>query len=120
MKGSTSVKLDSDFYLNVANSSFVASSKGSGVIQASYEGLTHEKRIIANHRIKAVLIDNKIVLPPGQSFQLRILGGSGSYDFSLLDSQDVAFINHNGVINSKNPGKAKVVVVDNNDHDNKI
>jgi hypothetical protein len=49
-----------------------------------------------------------------------MLGGSGSFDFSLIDSQDVAFIHHNGIISAKNPGKAKVVVVDNNDHHNRI
>jgi hypothetical protein len=38
----------------------------------------------------------------------------------LIDSQDVAFIHHNGIISAKNPGKAKVVVVDNNDHHNRV
>lgn len=114
------MKVVSDFHLNMANSSFLANSKGAGIIKATFEGLVHEKRIIANLRLKAVLIGNKIVLPPGQTFQLKILGGSGSYDFSLIDSQDTAYVNQNGIISAKNPGKARIIVVDNNDPSNKV
>jgi hypothetical protein len=68
LKGGAAMKLTSDFFLNMANSSFSAREKGVGVIKAVYEGLTHEKRIIANLQLKPILIGDKIVLPPGQTF----------------------------------------------------
>lgn len=120
LRGSVSLSIDSDFYINRENSSFVASGKGTGYIRASYNGLTHEKRIVANLPLKLVLIGNKIVLPPGQSFQMRVLGGSGSYEYELIDPSDVGDINQNGVIKTHTAGKAKVVVMDSNDNNNKI
>lgn len=82
--------------------------------------MTYEKRIIANLQLKPVLLGSKIVLPPGQTFELKIIGGSGSYEYSLIDTNDVAFIHNNGIISAKNPGKAKVLVVDNSDNNNRV
>lgn len=76
---------------------------------------------MANLKLKPVLVGSKIVLPPGQTFELKILGGSGSYEYSLIDfGVDVATINQNGVIHSNKIGKAQVVVIDSNDNNNKV
>lgn len=113
-------KIESDFYINRENSSFVASGKTVGYIRVSYNGLVHEKKVMANLPLKIVLVGEKIVLPVGQNFEVKVLGGSGQYEYEIVDFKNTATISENGVIHSHNVGKALIVIKDSNDNNNKI
>jgi hypothetical protein len=85
--------------------------KTSAVIKATYKSLTSDKRVTVVHPLKQVLPSNKIILPIEETFELKIVGGSGLYEYKI-EGGDFAVISTSGVINSKKEGTGKIVVID--------
>ena len=60
-----------------------------------------------------VFLPNKdlLVLPVGEIYQLRAVGGSGLYRYEI-DSRELAKISYSGIISTKGEGEASLKVFD--------
>ncbi len=72
------VRITSDFQLQ-PEGLLLATHKMVGELKVQYKGLSVTKSIHAYLPMKMILPENRIVLPPDESFQMKVVGGSGYY-----------------------------------------
>ena len=70
-----------------------------------------EKKVTVVYPLKTVLPSNKIVLPVEETFELKVVGGSGVYEYKI-EGGDFAAISSSGVISSRKEGNGKIIVID--------
>jgi hypothetical protein len=107
----TETKIHSVLPYDLNKQTITGNEKTSAVIKATYKGLTSDKRVNVVHPLKQVLPSNKIILPVEETFELKIVGGSGLYEYKI-EGGDFAVISTSGVINSKKEGTGKIFVID--------
>lgn len=56
----------------------------------------------------------KIILPVGEIYQIRVIGGSGLYKYQLPSgsSSKLLTLSYNGVVNAREEGKTTILVID--------
>lgn len=54
-----------------------------GVIRAKYGTLSAEKTVVVNLPVRAILMQDRVVLPVGQTFQLNVVGGTQEYRYQI-------------------------------------
>lgn len=95
-----------------------ADSKGVGFIRASLKELKSQFEVTALLPIRPLLPTNYLHLPVDETFKLRLVGGSGVFDYST--SNDVATVSSLGVIACKQPGEANITITDRHHSANKL
>jgi hypothetical protein len=60
--------------------------------------------------IRVLLPSNSLHLPVDETFKLRLVGGSGLYDFSV--SNEIGLISSQGVLACKQVGEANITIID--------
>lgn len=111
------VSASRELQLNRERFTVVGREKTVGVIKARYGGLTAEKTVVVTLPLKAVLLENKVVLPLGQTFQLNVLGGCQEYRYTV-DPAGLADIGISGLITTKSIGSGIITITDKKDPKN--
>ncbi len=81
--------------------------------------MSAEKKVTVVYPLKQVLPSNKIILPVEETFELRVVGGSGVYEYKI-EAGDFALISTSGVISTRKEGNGKIIVIDKRIPRNKI
>lgn len=77
------VILKSDFELNEGKKVLIARKKRTGSLSAELGSLKKEVVITALLPVKVILPDDYLHLPVGETFKLKMLGGTGVFDFDI-------------------------------------
>lgn len=72
--------------------------------------------------LKIIASGQKIILPVGETYQLQVVGGSGSYKYIYQPKQEDSLLSlsFNGLIVTRKEGLAYITVVDEKNELNKI
>ena len=72
-----------------------AAKKAEGKVSAFYHGLTAEKKIVSVLPLEVILPKREVLLPVDESFNLKVIGGSGYHIFESKN-KDIAIVSFNG------------------------
>lgn len=106
------VVLKSDFELNEGKKVLVAKKKKSGSLSAQLGNIKKEILITSFLPVKVILPDDYLHLPVGEIFKLKLLGGTGVYDFDI--NHEVATVSNINLLQAKSVGDLTVTVRDRN------
>jgi hypothetical protein len=112
------LKITSDFDINLGQRLIQADRKAVGFIRASLNELRSQLEVTALLPIRPLLPNNYLHLPVDETFKLRLVGGSGVFDYST--SNEAATVSSLGVIACKQPGEANITVNDRHHSANKV
>lgn len=89
------------------------------LILARYGGLSAEKTVVVNLPVRVVLVENRLVLPVGQTFQMNVVGGSGEFRYAVEPS-GLADVGMSGALVARMKGNGVVTVTDRKDPRNSV
>jgi hypothetical protein len=104
------LKITSDFEVDTGKQLIRASRKTVGFIRAALGELKSQLEVSALLPVRPLLPTPYLHLPSEETFKLRVVGGSGIYDYSV--SNEAAVISSLGVLVCKQAGEAEIVVAD--------
>lgn len=100
LKGDTKdYKINTELVYDEIKKTIKGSSRTTATVKATYKTLVAEKRVHVVLPLTVVLPSHKITLPVDETFELKVIGGSGVYDYQV--DSDVAVISASGVISSR-------------------
>ena len=95
LRGIADIKVISTFNILEDAKKIHAAKKAEGKVSAFYHGLTAEKKIVSVLPLEVILPKREVLLPVDESFNLKVIGGSGYHIFESKN-KDIAIVSFNG------------------------
>lgn len=114
---SKELTVESRFAINKPLKTITASTKSSGRIKASLGELKAELELESFLQVRPLLHSDYLHLPVNEHFEVKAIGGSGSYDFSL--AHEIGEVKGKGVVSCTQPGETSITVSDRRDPKNR-